>query len=121
MRDTTTLQNHARVHAVRAIVLGLIRFAAMVMVVVGLVMVFNRVLYGMFGVSDLSASIMVFRDIGETHGMYLGLPLVAFGVVLGVMSRRLSHWVVRVPEIGCAGCGYETVGDDGQCSECGYR
>lgn len=122
MRDTTTkTSNHARVHTARAIVLGLIRLAAMIMFVVGLVLVFNRLLYGIFGVSDLSASIMVFRDIGETQGMYLGLPLVALGVLLGLMSRRLSHWVVHAPEFGCAGCGYETLGDDGQCSECGYR
>ena len=121
MRDASTLQNHARVHAARAIVLGMIRFFALVMVVVGLVLVMNRVLYGIFGVGDLSASITIFRDIGETQGMYLGLPMLAMGVLLGLMSRRLSHWVVRAPELGCAGCGYESLDENSKCSECGYR
>ncbi|MCA9275187.1 MAG: hypothetical protein KDA29_04100 [Phycisphaerales bacterium] len=113
--------NHARVHGIRAAVLGVIRLIALAMVVIGVLLVLNRLLYGVLGVGDVTAAFNIFVGIGETQGMYVGLPLIAVGCVLGWISRRLSHWVVRAPEIGCAGCGYETLGDDGQCSECGYR
>ena len=121
MRDASTLQNHARTHAARAIVLGMIRFCAMVMVVVGLVLVLNRVLYGVLGVGEIAAAFNTFVSIGETQGMYLGLPLIAVGLLMGMRSERLARWVVRMPAMGCANCGYSTLGEDGKCSECGYR
>lgn len=112
--------SHERVLALRAVVLGGIRLAALAMVSVGIVMVTNRLLYAWLGTGEISSSWRVFNRIGETHGIYLGLPLMAVGIALGLLSERIARWVVRPPVRGCPRCGYETLDEAGRCSECGY-
>lgn len=111
----------AIVHRVRAVVLGVIRIVSVAMVGAGLVMVANRLLYGLLGVGDLSSGWQAWSGIGATHGVFLGLPMVGVGLALGILSERITRWAVRTPARGCAACGYQSVGEDGMCSECGYR
>lgn len=113
--------NHARVHGIRATVLGVIRLIALAMVVIGVVLIYNRLLYGVLGVGEITAAFNTFVGIGETQGMYLGLPLIAVGLLMGMRSERLARWAVRMPEMGCANCGYATLDENSKCSECGYR
>ena len=102
-------------------VLGAIRVVALVMIVVGLLMIGNRVLFGLWGVGDIKQGWKMWMSNGQWHGMFLGVPLMSAGVLLAFLSAWLSAWIVRAPGIGCARCGYETLDEDGRCSECGYR
>lgn len=115
------LRRHNRVHTVRAVVLAALRLIALTLTIVGVVMVANRLLFGQLSNGDLSAAWRVFWRAGQTHGIYLGLPLAVAGVALAMLSRRLAHWIVQAPAMGCANCGYETLDEDGRCAECGYR
>ncbi|MEZ6165103.1 MAG: hypothetical protein R3B67_11780 [Phycisphaerales bacterium] len=60
--------------------LGVIRLIAAAMVVIGVLLVLNRLLYGVLGVGDVTAAFNIFVGIGETQGMYVGRPdpVVAF-------------------------------------------
>ncbi len=104
----------------RAVVLASIRLIALAMVTIGLVIAANRLLYGLLGASQLSAAWTVFSRMGETHGVYLGLPLMGVGIAMAILSRRIARWVARPPSRGCPRCGYETLDESGRCSECGY-
>jgi len=84
-------------------------------------MVLNRMLFGVLASGNFVDSWTIWTGIGATHGVYLGLPLVVVGVVLGFMSTRFARWVVQPPAMGCGCCGYATIDEDGRCSECGYR
>lgn len=116
-----SIRRHATVQAARALVLAFLRLIALGLLAVGVVMVASRLLYGQLGNSDLSAAWRVFVGIGQSHGIYLGLPLAVAGLTLALLSHRLSHWIVRPPEPGCARCGYDSLDDGGRCTECGYR
>ncbi|MHA7814230.1 MAG: hypothetical protein ACX94C_12675 [Phycisphaerales bacterium] len=121
MRGDDTSERHTRIHRSRAIVLGVLRCGALVMVVVGLILVANRVLFGLWGTGNITQGWSSWRGIGQWHGIFLGVPLVGAGVLLGFFSTRLSGWIVRAPGMGCARCSYETLDENGRCSECGYR
>ncbi|MEX0876600.1 MAG: hypothetical protein WD114_03990 [Phycisphaerales bacterium] len=111
---------HTAVHRTRAIGLGVLRTVSAIMVIIGLLMALNRMLFGLLGTGDLSDAWTVWREIGSLQGVFLGLPLIGVGVLVGLYSDRLTHWIVRPPAKGCSRCGYATLGEDGRCSECGY-
>lgn len=113
--------DHAKVHRVRAIVLGMLRLVGLSMVTIGLVMVVNRLLFGLWGTGQIAQGWSNWSDIGQWHGIFFGVPLLGAGVTLALLGGWLSHWIVRAPAMGCARCGYETLDDEGRCSECGYR
>ncbi len=116
-----TRQNHARTHTARAIVLSVLRAIGVVLIGIGLVMVFNRLLFGLWGTGNIAQGWSNWTSIGQSHGIFLGVPLTGLGVLLALLSGWLAHWIVRAPGIGCGRCGYETLDGDGRCSECGYR
>jgi len=96
-----------RINLIRALVLWVIRAMALMMVVYGLTMCLNRVLFGLLaGQSFYESTFQVWMEIGETHPMYRGLPLIILGVVLGILSKRLSSWIITVPNDCCPRCGY---------------
>lgn len=124
MNDTTERthpRRHTRVHTFRAVVLAILRSVGLVMVTVGVVMIANRILFATWGMGNIAQVHSTWMGIGETHGMFLGVPLMAVGVALALLSRRLSHWIVQAPATGCANCGYETLDENDRCAECGYR
>jgi len=82
---------------------------------------FNRVMFGILSNGDLSSAWKVWKGIGEWHGVFLGLPLVAVGLGLGFSSGALTWWIVRPAPRGCPACGFGEVDDEGRCTECGYR
>ena len=116
-----SIRRHEKIHTVRAVVLAVLRLIALALTIIGVVMVANRLLFGQLSNGDISAAWRVFLRAGQTHGIYLGLPLAVAGVALALLSRRLAHWIVQAPAMGCANCGYETLDEDGRCAECGYR
>ena len=112
---------HTRVHRARARTLMVLRAIAVVLIGTGLVMVFNRLLFGLWGTGNIAQGWSNWMGIGEWHGIFLGVPLTGLGVALALLSGWLSRWIVRAPGMGCGRCGYETLDEDGRCSECGYR
>tara|TARA_R100001198_G_scaffold92475_1_gene71861 strand:+ start:311 stop:610 length:300 start_codon:yes stop_codon:yes gene_type:complete len=99
----------------------MLRLVGLSMVTIGLVMVVNRLLFGLWGTGNIAQGWSNWMGIGQWHGIFFGVPLLGAGVTLALLSGRLSHWIVRAPAMGCARCGYETLDDEGRCSECGYR
>lgn len=112
---------HRVVHVYRSIALGSLRAIALAMITVGMVMVFNRILFGLWGTGNIAQGWSNWSDIGQWHGIFFGVPLACAGVALALLSSWLAHWIVRAPAMGCAKCGYETLDEQGRCSECGYR
>jgi len=113
--------DHSTVHTARAIVQWFLRVCSVVLVVWVIVLIGNRVLFGVLGSGYLSAAWKVWMNTGEQQGIFLGLPMLLVGAGLGFFSSGLARWMVRPPARGCARCGYETLDDQGRCSECGYR
>ena len=101
--------------------MGVLRLVALTMIVVGVVMIANRVLFGLWGTGNLPQAWSSWMGNGEWHGIFFGVPLTGAGVILAVFSAWLSRWIVQAPAMGCARCGYASLGEAGMCSECGYR
>lgn len=112
-------QNHLRIHRFRCVVLGVVRSVALLMLMVGFVMVANRVLFGYIGEGSMSGAWGSWVGIGTWHGVFMGVPLIVGGIGLGLTSRWLAAWIVQAPPPGCANCGYGSLDDQGRCSECG--
>jgi hypothetical protein len=121
MRGAHTSERHTKIHRSRAIVLGVLRSCSLIMIVVGLVMVANRILFGLWGTGNIAQGWSNWMGVGTWHGIFLGVPLTGVGILLGFFSARLAGWIVRAPGLGCARCSYETLDENGRCSECGYR
>ena len=107
-----------RIHDARAVALWAIRSIGLALTGWGVFMVSARLLYGTLGTGQPRTAWTVWMDVGQTHGVFRGLPLIAIGLALAFFARGLARWIVAVPGSGCPGCGYErTTGD---CPECGY-
>ena len=101
------LMNPDRINLIRALVSWTIRAIALIMTIVGLSLCLNRILFGLLcGQSFFGSAFQLRMEIGATHPMYRGLPLVILGVVLGILSKRLSCWIITVPSDSCPRCGY---------------
>lgn len=108
-----------RIHDARAVALWAVRSAGAFLIGWGVFMVSARALYALLGTGRFSSAWTVWEGIGQTHGVFRGLPLIAIGLALVLFGRALVRWVVAAPERGCPGCGYES--RPGVCPECGYR
>jgi hypothetical protein len=120
MRDRSN-DRHWRVHRVRAIALGLLRVIAITMITAGLILIANRLLFGLWGTGNIAQGWSNWMGNGQWHGIFFGVPLTGAGIALALLSRWLSHWIVRAPGMGCGRCGYATLDEEERCSECGYR
>ncbi len=107
-----------RINAVRAIVTLVVRVAAVWCLGFGAYLFLKKVLFAV-GIGDPSHAFRVFMEDGDMQSTYRGLALMAVGVVLGLLSRRIGTWIVTVPATGCPRCGYPTPDSEGRCPECG--
>ena len=104
----------------RAIVLGCLRALSTLSIAVALVMIGNRLLFGMLSSGSIEDAWSVWTGIGAWHGVYLGLPLFFVGLAGALASDALAEWIVRPPGQGCPGCGYASEAPAGApCPECG--
>jgi len=110
---------HERVMKVRAWVQWVLRALGIAMTLVGIVLVLNRVVYGLLGTGSLEDAWKTWRGIGTVHGVFLGVPLGAVGAAVAWLAPVLARWTVRPPERGCATCGHEDLDDSDRCNECG--
>lgn len=101
--------------------MGVLRLVALTMIVVGVVMIANRVLFGLWGTGNLAQAWSNWMGVGTWHGIFFGVPLAGAGLIIATFSGWLSHWLVQAPAMGCARCGYASLAEDVVCSECGYR
>ncbi|MCC5823619.1 MAG: hypothetical protein LAT64_10220 [Phycisphaerales bacterium] len=119
--------NAERIHDFRAAALWAIRAGGASLFGWGVFMVSARLLYGTIGTGQLRMAWTTWMDIGQTHGVFRGLPLMGIGLVLIVFGRPLARWIVVPPGTGCPACGYPASGDaepgcaEPGCTECGYR
>jgi len=96
-----------RLNLVRAFVTWILRAVALLMIVIGSALCINRILFGILaGGSFFQSTFQLRMEIGVTHPIYRGLPLVILGTALAVFSRKLSRWIISVPEDVCPRCGY---------------
>lgn len=98
-------RHHRRIHTSRAIVLGVLRTLSLLMITVGLVMIVNRLLFGLWGTGNIAQGWSNWMGIGQWHGIFFGVPLAGAGVILAFTSGWLSRWIVRAPAMGCAAAG----------------
>jgi len=110
---------HERVMSVRAWVQWALRALGVAMVLVGILMMANSVLYGALGTGDIKNAWGQWTGVGRFHGVFLGVPLGAVGAAVAWLAPVLARWTVRPPERGCAACGHEDLDDSGRCNECG--
>jgi len=113
--------DHSTVLTARAVVQFLLRLCSVVLVLIGLVLIGDRILFGIMGNSEIKSAWTIWRNTGQWHGIFLGVPILVVGAGLGFFSAGLSRWMVRPSARGCSQCGYATLDDEGRCSECGYR
>jgi hypothetical protein len=109
------------VHGVRAVVLWLVRAAGVALILFGVYLVGARLAFAVLGTGRVTQAWGNWMGLGEDHGVFRGLPMIAVGVVLASGSRRLATWIVAAPGSGCPRCGYETSATPGPCAECGWR
>lgn len=98
-----------RLNLVRAFVTWTLRAVALLMVVIGSALCLNRLLFGILvgaGGSFYESTFVVWMESRTTHPIYRGIPLVILGVALAFLSRRLSRWIITVPDDVCPRCGY---------------
>ena len=109
------------IQTLRLVVLLALRLVSVALVVWGLVLVGNRLLYGVLGNGDVTAAWSSWMSNGEWHGVFLGGSLCVVGGGLGLASGWLAQWIVRPAPRGCPSCGFGEVDGEGRCTECGYR
>ncbi|MCL4741060.1 MAG: hypothetical protein KJZ54_02550 [Phycisphaerales bacterium] len=107
-----------RINAMRALCTLAARAAAVWCVAFGAYLFLKKILFAV-GVGDPSHAFRVFMEDGDMQSTYRGLAMIAVGVALAVLSRRIALWVVPVPATGCPRCGYPTPDAEGRCPECG--
>lgn len=108
------------IHSVRAVATWLARLAAVVLLVMGAYLALKRVLIAIL-TGDITMIHLVWEGAGDQQGFYRGIGMVAAGVAMALLSRKIARWVVVVPEEGCPRCGYAVdPATRGQCPECGY-
>ncbi|HRQ71830.1 MAG TPA: hypothetical protein PLU35_02250 [Phycisphaerales bacterium] len=103
-----------RINALRAIGTLVVRTAAVWCLVFGAYLFLKKVLLAV-----ASHAFRMFMADGDMQSTYRGLALMAVGVLLGLLSRRIGAWIVPVPATGCPRCGYPTPDAEGRCPECG--
>lgn len=110
----------------RMLVLGALRLASIGLLAWGAIQLGTRLTFGLLTPGPFSDAWESWRDIGETHGVFRGIPILLVGAALAGASRPLTHWVIRAPAQGCPRCGHDTSSPardsaSPRCTECGYR
>ncbi|RNC80666.1 MAG: hypothetical protein ED559_02345 [Phycisphaera sp.] len=105
--------------ATRAVTLWVLRAVSIFLMVYGVFLVLARITHGLIQ-RDGWVSMTAYMGVGSDHGIVRGFPMALAGVVLALLSRKLSRWIVAVPESGCVRCSYPRLGKPGICPECGY-
>ena len=106
------------VHETRAVVGWVLRLVGYGLVLYGVYLVGARLAFALIGNRDFDSALQVWDGIGEDHGVFRGLPMVAVGLVMALTARWVARWAIGVPEKGCPGCGYAGA-ERGTCPECG--
>lgn len=105
----------------RALTLAVLRAVAVTLIAWGAVQIASRLLYGLLGNNNLPSAWNVWNSIGETHGIFRGIPVLALGIALALalLSAPLARWIIRPPAPGCPRCGYNHNNASTPCPECG--
>lgn len=108
------------IHAARAVAVWSLRGAAVALLAGGAYLLVKKLAFGI-GTGSLASIGDYYDGVGEGHGTYRGLALIAVGVAVGLCSRLIARWIVVLPATGCAKCGYELGSPaPAKCPECGY-
>ena len=108
----------ARIQAARAATIWVIRALSLAMITWAVIAIGARLAWGTLAGSNLRQAWLVYTGIGEHHGIFLGVPTLAVGIALALLSNRLAVWIIRAPAPGCPRCGYADPDAD-TCPECG--
>ncbi len=114
-----SIWSSSRVLRVRAIALWTVRAVAVVLVCYGVYLILARLVFA-FVVSPNPgfSNVQMWMGTAEDHGWVRGWPMVGVGLTLALLSRRLTRWMIGVPDSGCPCCGYSDRAPR-VCSECG--
>lgn len=107
------------VHSARALATWIVRGASVSLVAMGTYLFLKRLAFGLI-VRNFEAAFGVWMDVGEEHSASRGLAMVAVGITLALLSRRIVRWAIVPAASGCAGCGYPEAASE-VCPECGAR
>lgn len=107
------------VHSARALATWIVRAVAVTLITCGVYFFLRRAIFGLFQ-RDLELTFNVWQGIGERDQTSGGLAMIAVGVALALLSRRIVRWAIVPAQSGCAACGYPEV-EGGVCPECGGR
>ena len=100
-------------------VLMVLRLAASLMVVLGLLSFVYSIISGLSIRVSLSSMFMTYDQ--WNYGA-LGITLLACGFALGWSSNRVARWVVPAPRDECPRCAYALRSIAGnRCPECGFQ
>lgn len=113
----------ATVNSARAVVLGVTRAIAAILLLVGTLFVVQRVLFALFA-NDVRMAYNIWQGIGDGHRMSNGLVFLALGGALAALSRPIARWLTPAPGDECPRCGYAKADPPGEhdpsrCAECG--
>ncbi len=109
------------IHNLRSVVTAAARIAGASILLIGSYLLLKRVFFAVI-TGQGTAMLETWTGIGEEHSFYRGMAMILIGAVMLALSRRVSRWIVPVPDEGCPCCRYappEGVSD--RCAECGYR
>jgi len=113
--------------AARTVTLWALRLVGLWLITWGLFQIGTRLTFGIsgsiFNNGSLRDAARTWTGIGETHGLFRGLPTLLLGIALALASKHLARWIIRPPSHTCLRCDHPLSEGDHpvptRCPECG--